>query len=89
MSKIEEIIEKYDSNPLGTHKNIELFMQQAALAFTKWKDENYERYNNIQYVDKNALDTYKSFSRMSIEDLAKNYKRIEQLFDEWNNLKTT
>ena len=80
MSKIEEIL--YNEINLSTTDHFRDKMikvcETASLAFTKWKDDNYH-YRHGDFFWKSGVHFADGYAG----------KPLEQLFDEWNNLKTT
>ncbi len=86
MSKIEEILKestKFSSERIFNKLPVYDAMQQTALAFTKWKDENYELAGFGVY----ALIEASLKHGLSQSEYEVMFKTLEQLFDEWNNLK--
>lgn len=61
----------------------EKLAKKTALEFTKWKDENYNYIGDNTYVL-----TELTFQELSQSEYESNFKTSEQLFNEWNNLKT-
>ena len=71
MSKIEEILDKstlFSSEHIFNKIPVFDAMQQTALAFTKWKDDNtyivdgviFSRHNGISYTTEQLFDEWKN-----------------------------
>ena len=90
MSKIEEILKanKTDSKLANFVKTVDIIKvaEETTLAFTKWKDDNYVGVKINLYV---KVEIYVTANRLTQRQYEDTFKTREQLFDEWNNLKTT